>query len=173
MHVVARVADERYALVVARQVAVAGEQLRRVVTRVHVRRARRAAAVERLEIRARRPHVAERFEVGVRAKRGAVGGQVVRDVLAEERPAGLDARVALAVAAVAQPAGGADAVQERLVGLERGEVEHAPVPPALAERSVHAPGCEAVVPDRRRRRDRHRVSVVPSSRSTLAPWARV
>ena len=91
VHVVARVADERCALLVPRHVAVVLEQLCRVVAPVEIGRAGRAASVERLEIRTRRAHVPQRGEIGVLAKRRSIGREVVRDVLAEERPAGRDA----------------------------------------------------------------------------------
>ena len=144
VRVVARIADQRQALVVARDVAVALEQLRRVVAPVQVRRADRPAAVERLEVGARGAHVVQAREVRVRAQRRAVRGQVVRDVLSEERPAGLGLRVALAIAAVAEPSGRADPVQQRLVGDQRGQVEHPPVAPADLDRRVDPLGSQAV-----------------------------
>ena len=95
VHVVARVADQREALLVARHVvaARAEQQLRRVVALVEVRAADRAAAVEALEVEPRRAEVAQPTLLGVRAERRAVGGDVVRDELADERPAGRDGRV--------------------------------------------------------------------------------
>jgi hypothetical protein len=69
----------------------------------------------------------------------------VRHVLAEERPTRLDPGIVLAVAAVAEAAGGTDPVKELLIDLEGRKVEHPPVAAALRERCIDALGCEAVV----------------------------
>ena len=126
------------------------QQLGRVVALVEVRAADRAAAVEALEVEARRAEVAQPVLLGVRAQRRAVGGDVVRDELAEERPAGRDGRVVaarrLGLAAVAGAAGRADHVQQRLVGRERRQVgEHPAVAPAVDRRVDDAVGRQAVV----------------------------
>ena len=92
--VVARIADQRDALGVARQVGrragvVAADQHPvRVVALDQVRLARRAEAVDALEVEPRDPRVAERADVGARRERAAIGGQVVREELREHRPAG-------------------------------------------------------------------------------------
>ena len=98
VHVVARVADQREPLLVARHVvaARAEQQLGRVVALVEVRAADGAAAVDALEVQARRAEVPQPVLLGVRAQRRAVGGDVVRDELADERPAGRDGRVVAA-----------------------------------------------------------------------------
>ena len=119
VHVVARVAHEREAFAVARDVAVVLEQLGWIVALEQIRRAARPAAVERLEVRARRAHVPEAPEVGVASQRRAVGCEVVCDVLAEERPACFDRRVALAIPAVAEAACRPNAVEHALIALER------------------------------------------------------
>ncbi len=119
VHVVSRVADEGDAVLVAWHVAVMLQQLRGVVAAIQVRRTNRTAAVERLEVGSGRAHVAQRGEVGMGPQRRTVRRQVVRDVLAEERPTRLAPSVAMGVASVAEPAGGADMVQQRLVDLER------------------------------------------------------
>ena len=95
VHVVARVADQREALRVARDVvaAAAEQELRRIVALVEVGAPDRAAAVQALEVEPRRAEVPQRALLRVRAKRRAVGGDVVGDELAEERPAGRDGRV--------------------------------------------------------------------------------
>ena len=72
------------------------QQLRRIVALVEVRAPDGAAAVEALEVQARRAEVAQRVLLGVRAERRAVGGDVVGDELADERPAGRDGRVVVA-----------------------------------------------------------------------------
>jgi hypothetical protein len=81
------------------------------------------------------------------AQRRAIGGQVVGDVLAEERPPGLDVRVVLAIVPVAEAADGHELVEQRLVGVERRQVEHSPVAPAFGDRCVDPPGGETVVAD--------------------------
>ena len=143
--VVARVSHERDSLLIARQVAPVLEQLRRVLAPVQIGRADRAAAVERLEVQPGRAHVAERLDVGVGSQRRPIRGQVVRDVLSEERPARFDERVVLAVAAVAEPAGRAQPVEERLVRVQWRQVEHAPVTAAGLDGRVDALGRQAVV----------------------------
>ena len=151
--VVARVADQREALLVARHVVAARpeQQLRRVVALVEVGAADGPAAVEALEVQARRAEVAQPVLLGVRAQRRAVGGDVVRDELADERPAGRDGRVVrvldlLGLGAVAGPAGRADHVQQRLVGRERRQVgEHPAVAAAVDRRVDDAVRREAVV----------------------------
>ena len=145
--VVPRVADQRDPLLVARQVAVVLEQLRRIVALVEVRRPSRPASVKGLEVGSRHAHVAQRGQVGVRSQGRAVGGEVVRHVLPEERPARLHVRVLLAVAAVAEAAGRADPVEQLLVDLERRQVEHPPVAPSRRQRRIHALGGQAVVAD--------------------------
>jgi hypothetical protein len=85
--IVARVAQQGGALRVARHVAVAAEELRRVLCVVEEGRADRPGAVERLEVRPRRPEVGDRRRVGVRADGRPIGRDVVRDELPEERPA--------------------------------------------------------------------------------------
>ena len=116
VHVVARVAEQRGALRVARHVAVAAQQLRRVARVVEEGRADRPGAVEALEVGPRRAEVGDRRRVGVRADGRAVGGDVVGDELPEEGPAGRGgAVVAGRVAAVAQPARGPEREQRRLV----------------------------------------------------------
>ena len=154
--VVARVADQGDALLVARQVAVVLEELHGIVAPVEVGGAGRSSAVERLEVGTRGAHVAKRLDVGVGAKRRAVGGEVVGDVLAEERPARFHVRVVLAIPAVAEAAGRAEPVEQRLVGVEARKVEHAPVSAAGRERGVDPLGSEAVVADRGRRGDGRR-----------------
>ena len=143
---------QRGALRVARDVAVAGEQLRRVARVVEEGRADRPGAVEALEVGPRRAEVGDRRRVGVRPDGRAVGGDVVGDELPEERPAGRgDAVVAGRVAAVAQAARHSEREQRRLVALERRQVgEGAPVAPAdRRDGRVDRPfGSEAVVADR-------------------------
>jgi hypothetical protein len=70
----------------------------------------------------------------------------VGDVLAEERPSRLAVPIVILLAGVAQSAGAADPVQQRLVDLERGEIEHPPVPPGHADRRVYPVRREAVIP---------------------------
>jgi hypothetical protein len=102
------------------------------------------------------PYRASRFARGVRMFRSAPrsvclrsgdrsGRQIVGEVLAKERPAGLDVRVVLAGAAVAEPAGSTDPAQQLLVGLERREVEHPPVTPTIGNGRVQALGRKAVI----------------------------
>ena len=60
----------------------------------------------------------------MRPQRRAVSGQVVSDVLAEEGPAGLDDRIRIAIARVAEAIRCADSVKQSVVGFERGKIEH-------------------------------------------------
>ncbi len=71
VHIIARIADECDALLVARQIATAGceKQLGWIGLIVKIGRANRAAAVEGLEIRARRADVPQRIDVGLHAQR--------------------------------------------------------------------------------------------------------
>src|SRR5262249_15702836 len=61
--------------------------------------------------------------------------------------------------AVAEAAARAEPVEERLVGGERGKVEHPAVATAFANRSIDALRRKAVVPHGCRRRDGHRVKL--------------
>jgi hypothetical protein len=67
VYVVARVADQRDSFLIARKVSVVLEQLCGIVATVEIRRAGRAATVQRLEVRARGAHVAQGFEIAVSA----------------------------------------------------------------------------------------------------------
>ena len=152
VHVVARIAEQRRALRVARHVAIAVEQLRGIARVIEEGRAHRPGAVEALEVGPRRAEVRDRRRVGVRADRRAVGGDVVGDELPEERPAGRrDAVVAGRVAAVAQPARRSEREQRRLVAPERRQVREGP-PVASADRRDgrvdRSFGSKAVVADR-------------------------
>ena len=69
----------------------------------------------------------------------------MRHVLSEERAARLDARVAFAVATVAEAARCTEVVEKLLVDLESRQVEHAPVAVALADRRTYPLRREAVV----------------------------
>jgi hypothetical protein len=71
LHVVARIADQRDALVIARDVDARGreQELGRIVLAVQVRRADRARAVQALEIRPRRTRVAKPADVGMMDQR--------------------------------------------------------------------------------------------------------
>jgi hypothetical protein len=80
VHVVASIADERDALLVARHIAATGaqQQLGRISTVIEVGRADRAASVQRFQIGARRADVAQGFDIGVRSQRRPVRGDIVR-----------------------------------------------------------------------------------------------
>ena len=126
MGVVARVTDEGDSLLIPRQVAAVFQELRGVVSAIHVRRPRRPSAVERFEVRTRDAHVAESPQVGVRANGRAIRGQVMRHVLPEEGPAGLDCGVDFLLA-IAETPECTELREELLVSIERGQVEHPPV----------------------------------------------
>src|ERR1700730_18247638 len=70
VHVVPRVADERDALLVARQIATidAKKQLGKIRLIVKIGRADRAATVQRLEIGSRRAYVAQDLPIGRRSE---------------------------------------------------------------------------------------------------------
>jgi hypothetical protein len=82
---------------------------------------------------------------------GAVGRQIVGDVLPEERPAGLDFGVPVGIVSVAESARRADLVQRPFVLDERRELEHAPISPLRIERRIDAMRGEAVVAQVNRR----------------------
>ena len=152
VHVIARVADQGEAFLVSRHVVSArpDQELGGIVALVQVRAADRAAAVEALEVEARRAEVPEPVLLGVRAEGRAVGRDVVRDELADERPTRRHGRVVAAglpgLATVAGAAGRADHVQQGLVGGERRQVgEHPPVAAAVDRRVDHPVGRQAVV----------------------------
>ena len=127
---------------IARDVVAAGseQELRRIVALVEVGAPDGAAAVEALEVQPRRAEVPQRALLGVRAKRRAVGRDVVGDELADERPAGRDGRV------VCRPLPRRRSrrtrlrptpimCRKRLVGRERRQVgEHPAVAPAVDRR---------------------------------------
>ena len=86
--VVARVADQRDALGIARDVVrltgvVSADQLRRVFALVEVWTPHRSAAVDALEVDPRCAEVTDRVRVGVMGNGRAVGGDVVRERLPE------------------------------------------------------------------------------------------
>src|SRR5258708_2719853 len=85
-----------------------------------------SVAVEAFEIELRGSRVSQTRGVDVRLERGAVGGDVVGDELAEKRPArGVRAqrrRIRLGVAAVAEPSGAAQRIEELLFRGERREI---------------------------------------------------
>src|SRR5258707_9280247 len=93
MHVVARVADEGDALTVARQVIRRADVVRpvqeagRIVAVVQKGRPA-ARVVHALQVGARRAEVANQAWVGALAQRRTIGGDVMGDELAEQRPAG-------------------------------------------------------------------------------------
>lgn len=81
----------------------------------------------------------------MRAQRRAIGGQVVRDVLAEERPARLASRILFGVTAVAEATGGTQLVQQPFGDVQLHQLEHPPVAATVGDRRVDALRCEAVV----------------------------
>src|SRR4051794_7259011 len=90
MHIVARIADERGALLVAWQVnpTISGEQLGRAVHVVKERTAGGPCTVNHLEVQLRHPNITKSGCIDVRCQRRAVRGDVVCDELAEYRPPG-------------------------------------------------------------------------------------
>jgi len=137
VNVVAGVADERHALLVARHVVAAGaeQELRRVVEIEQEGRADRAVRVEDLQVELRGAGVEQRLGVDAAGDGRAVRGDVVGDELAEERPAGgLGGVVAVGGqlvedgGRVADPAGAARAYEQRRIRVQRFQLrEHAPV----------------------------------------------
>src|ERR1700693_2747283 len=149
MDIVTRVADERDALLVARQVAPtnAEEQFDRIVLIEEIGRADWAGAVERLEIGAGCPGVAQGIDVALHAQRRAVGRQVVCEVLAEEGLASLDVALRVACPAVADAAFASKGEQPIVVETSGGWVgKQASITAALRERSIdRAAGGQAQV----------------------------
>src|SRR5439155_681809 len=138
VHVVAGIADQGDSLLVAREVAIdAGQEFRRIGLIEQVRGAHRATAVEAFEVSARRANVAEHVDVGVGAQRRAIGGDVVGHILPEERLAGLDLAVSVALTAIADATGHAERQQAIAVeGGGRQVREHAAVAASLDDGSV-------------------------------------
>jgi hypothetical protein len=152
MHVVARIAYEGDALLVAGHVVASGaeKQLRRVVLRVQVGRSDRAGAVDALEVGLGSAEVADLRRVGAVADRRAIGGDVVCDELPEERPHRRRSRVRPGVvrevdAHVAWAAGPAQGVERRLVHLERREIVEQPPVAAAVDRRIDAFGRQTVI----------------------------
>jgi hypothetical protein len=178
--VVARVAEEGDAFLIARDIPVVLEQLCGVLAAIEIRRAHRTTAVEGLEAGPRGAHVPQREHVGVGAQRRAIRGQVVGDVLAEERPTRLGSRVTVRVASVGEPTDGPDLMQQRLVYFEGGQVEHPPVATSFTERCLDslrfgrsrsdasAPGRGTVEAESRHHRRPGDRGGVPGSRSPRA-----
>jgi hypothetical protein len=86
----------------------------------------RSIAIQTFKVQLRRSRVPELCRVDVRLESGAIGRDVMRHELAEERPAGRfrsERRlIVLCIAAVAEPAGSAKGVQERFVCCECGKI---------------------------------------------------
>jgi hypothetical protein len=147
--VVARIADQRNPLVVARDVVAAlpQEQLGGIVPLVEVGRADRARAVDRLEVGARDAEVADSVGIRPTPNRRAVGRDVVGDELAEERPprGHRPIRRAVGGGVIAEAPGAAQRMEPALVDLERRKIrEEAAVAPALP-RVVDPLGGETLV----------------------------
>ena len=93
--------------------------------------------MERLEVGARRPDVAETLDVGVRAQRRTVGRDVVRQVLPEKRLAGLDPTLGVTRSAVANAARHTEGKQPVIIeGRGRQVREHPAVAAALDDGGV-------------------------------------
>jgi hypothetical protein len=112
VNVIARIADHRDALTIARKVGLlarvvhAEQQLGGVVALVEERVADRTVAVDAFEVRAWRAEVLGALTGRSACQRAAVGRDVVGDQLAEEGPAGRDVDgVGAAVTPVADAAG--------------------------------------------------------------------
>jgi hypothetical protein len=146
--VVARISDQRNALGVSRQIRLlAGvvateQQLGRIVAAVKKRVADRPGAVEAFEVGARSAEVQQVRAVGMTGEVAAVGGDVVGDELAEERPSRRRLQcVRAARSAVGQPTRDRELEQPCLVSLQRLEVPEEPLvaPRRAGERSVDRP----------------------------------
>src|SRR5204863_3351017 len=102
-----RIADDGDAFRVARNVDIVGseEKLGGIVASIEKRMANRAVAVQTLEVQERRARVAQRGGIRMAPQRRSIRRDVVRDELAEDRPAGGDIakrlRAVVSVAAIA------------------------------------------------------------------------
>src|SRR2546428_7594519 len=116
--VIPRVPGERDALLVARQIAstIGKQQFGWIRLIVKIGRPDRAAAVERLEIRARGANIAQRVDVAVHAQWRPVGGEVMSDVLTEEWLASLDVALGVSLTAIADAAFNPQDEQPLVVG---------------------------------------------------------
>src|SRR5438445_11288802 len=86
VYIIPWVADERQALLVARQIAASRrkQQFRRISVVVEIGRADRTGSIERLEIGTGGASVSQRIDVAVHAQGGSVGRQRVCQGRAEE-----------------------------------------------------------------------------------------
>ena len=141
MHVVARIADQRHALRVAGHIASvrAGQQQRRIVTLIQVRRSDRPTAIQTFQVRGGRPVVAHTGRIGAAHEWRAISGDVVRDELPQKRPPGRDRRVRAVTGAVANAAGGTQRVQQPLVARETRQPIEQPRVPTAVHRSIEGP----------------------------------
>ena len=154
VHVLSRIADQRDALLVARQVLrkalviEAEQQLGRIVAAEQVRIARRAIAVQALQVESSAADVAQHRLVIVVGDRRAIGGDVMGDELPEGRPSGRDRARFLpcGVHRVARPAGSTDRMQQGCIDGQVGEVgKHSRVA-VVADRTLgRARRCQAVM----------------------------
>ena len=119
MRVVPRIADDRDAFGIAWYVGVINteQECRRIVALEQERVTDRAVAVQAFQVQLRRTRVPKRLRVDVALERRPIRGDVVRDELAEDRPAGrLLAKRGWRVddiVAVAQSAGAAECEKKR------------------------------------------------------------
>ena len=164
VHVLARIADQGGAFLIARQVVVpaavvtAQQQLRRIAPAVQVRLGDRTVAVQAFQVQTRAADVAQQGLVVVVGHRGPVGGDVVRHVLPEHRPSGGDrARLAApAGGAVTGTTGATQRMHQSGVDTQRRQVGKQPGVASAARWCVHGPaGREAVVACRPARRAVH------------------
>jgi hypothetical protein len=136
VNVVARIADQGDALAIAWKVGLlarlvhAEQQLGRVVAPVEERAADRTVAVDAFEVGAWRAEVLDALAGRSPDQRAAVGGDVVRDQLAEERPAGGDVDgVGAVVTPVADAARTRKPQQPLLIPVDGGQIREEPLVP--------------------------------------------
>jgi hypothetical protein len=150
VNVVAWIAEEGDSLLVARHVRTGGpeQQLGGIVLGVQIRRANRPSPVEPLEVRLGRAKVADLRWVGAMPQRRAIGGDVVCDELAEQRPHRRRRGILVIGEVNADVAGSScspERVQRLLVDVQRREVlEHAAIAAAI-DRRIDPLGRQAVI----------------------------
>jgi hypothetical protein len=154
--VIARIAEERRLLVIARQVDAvrAEEQLRPIGALVEMRTGARSAAVDAVELQRRRSEVRDRLRIDLTLENGRrIEGDVVIDELPEKRESG---RQPAGIVGIGVRVGSrihrsglvAELPQPGRVGLERRKRKHPPENAVLVEmraRRVHAPQLGAAV----------------------------
>src|SRR5262245_35136536 len=132
VRVVPRVADDRDAFAVSRDVCIlnAQQKLRRVITSVEKRMSNRAVAIQTFEIQLRRTRIAQGAWIDVALQRRSIGRDVMGHELPKDRPPGgsVSKRTGSIsrVTAITQSTGSTEGGKKRLVRVEPGQFREHP-----------------------------------------------